>query len=187
MVSILDLWLPILLSAVFVFVLSSIIHMMLKYHANDFKAIPNEDKVMDALRPFNIPPGDYWFPRPANMADCKSPDYVKKITEGPVAMITVCENGPMKMGGSLAQWFIYSIIVSMFAAYIAGRAIPMGGSYLEVFRFAGATAFVGYALALMQNSIWYKRPWSVTLKSMFDGLLYGLVTAGTFGWLWPGI
>ena len=187
MVPILDLWLPILLSAVFVFVLSSVVHMMLKYHESDFKAVPNEERVMDALRPFNVPPGDYFFPRPANMAACKSPEYVKRITEGPVAMMTVCENGPQKMGGSLVLWFINSIIVSIFAAYIAGRAIPMGGSYLEVFRFAGCTAFVGYSLALLQNSIWYKRSWSSTLKSMFDGLLYALVTAGTFGWLWPRI
>lgn len=41
------------------------------------------------------------------------------------------------------------------------------------------------ALALLQNSIWYKRKWSSTLKSMADGLVYALVTAGTFGWLWP--
>jgi hypothetical protein len=89
------------------------------------------------------------------------------------------------MGGSLVQWFIYSIVVGIFAAYIAGRALVPGAHYLEVFRFAGCTAFVGYAVALPQNSIWYKRSWSVTLKSVFDGLVYALMTAGTFGWLWP--
>jgi hypothetical protein len=76
------------------------------------------------------------------------------------------------------------VIVSIFAAYIAGRALGPGAPYLEVFRFAGSTAFAGYALALAQNSIWYKRNWGATLKSMFDGLVYALLTAGTFGWLW---
>jgi len=71
------------------------------------------------------------------------------------------------------------------AAYIAGRALEPGAHYLSVFRFAGATAFFGYAFALMQQSIWYKRAWGTTFKSTFDGLIYALLTAGTFGWLWP--
>jgi hypothetical protein len=54
-----------------------------------------------------------------------------------------------------------------------------------VFRFAGTTAFLGYAFALAHDSIWFKRRWSTTVKFLFDGLLYGLLTAGTFGWLWP--
>ncbi len=66
-----------------------------------------------------------------------------------------------------------------------GRALGPGANYLHVFRFAGATAFLGYAGALSQMSIWYRRAWSLTIKSSFDGLIYGLLTAGTFGWLWP--
>ena len=58
------LWLPILLSSVIVFVVSSVIHMALPWHKSDYPPIPNEDKVMDALRPFAIPPGDYMVPRP---------------------------------------------------------------------------------------------------------------------------
>jgi hypothetical protein len=54
-----------------------------------------------------------------------------------------------------------------------------------VFRLVGTAAFMGYSLALLQHSIWYKRNWGTTLKSVFDGLLYGLLTAGVFGWLWP--
>jgi len=49
MVSIVSLWLPILLSAAAVFILSSIIHMVLKYHNNDFKALPSEEPVMDDI------------------------------------------------------------------------------------------------------------------------------------------
>ncbi|MBK5099374.1 MAG: hypothetical protein JJE01_16455, partial [Gemmatimonadetes bacterium] len=91
-----------------------------------------------------------------------------------------------KMGGSLAMWFGYAIIVGIFSAYVAGRALAPGAHYLSVFRFAGVVAFAGYGLALLQNSIWYKWKWSATLASVGDALIYALVTAGTFGWLWPG-
>lgn len=185
MVPVLSLWLPILVSAVLVFVASSIIHMVLGYHRNDFGKLPAEDEVMDALAGFDLPPGDYFVPRAETPKQMGEPEYVAKLEKGPVAFLTVMDGKP-SMGASLAQWLVYSIVVGIFAAYIAGRALGPGAPYLGVFRFAGCTAFVGYALALWQNSIWLKRSWSVTLKSTFDGLLYGLVTGGVFGWLWPG-
>jgi len=91
----------------------------------------------------------------------------------------------MRMGKSLVLWFLYSVVVSVFAAYVAGRALGPGAQYLQVFRFAGCTAFTAYSLALVQPSIWYGRNWGTTVKSMFDGLVYACLTAGTFGWLWP--
>ena len=45
MVSISALWLPILLSAVIVFVASSIIHMVLPVHRGDYRKLPEEDRV----------------------------------------------------------------------------------------------------------------------------------------------
>lgn len=186
MVPVLSLWLPILLSAVIVFVASSVIHMVLGYHNKDFAKVPAEDEVMDALRPFDIPPGEYVIPHAGSSDAFKSPEFQERMKRGPVAFLNVLESGPPKMGKSLAQWFVYCVVVGVFAAYVAGRALGPGADYLSVFRFAGTTAFVGYALALWQNSIWYRRAWSTTLKSTFDGLVYGLLTAGTFGWLWPG-
>lgn len=185
MVPTMSLLIPILVAAVLVFVVSSIIHMMLNYHKNDFRQVPSEDAVMDALRPFDIPPGDYVVPCPGSSKAMKSPEFQEKVNEGPVAFMTVLPNGQVSMGSSLVQWFIYCILVGLFAAYVTGQALGPGADYLSVFRFAGATAFGGYALALLQNSIWYKRAWSATLKSVFDGFVYALVTAGVFGWLWP--
>jgi len=49
----------------------------------------------------------------------------------------------------------------------------------------GSDYAMGKSLALIQNSIWYKRAWKTTAKYMLDGFIYGLVTAATFGWLWP--
>lgn len=185
MVSIFALWLPILLSAVTVFILSSIIHMVLRYHKNDFAKLPDEEQVMDDLRKHNIPPGEYYFPRAKDMKEMGSPEFIEKIKRGPVAFITVLENAPPKMNKQLVQWFIYCIIIGIFAAYVAGSALPAGVDYLAVFRLAGVTAFAGYGLALIQNSIWYKRGWASTIKSLFDSLIYALFTAGIFGWMWP--
>ncbi len=185
MVPIPELWLPILLSAVAVFILSSIIHMVLKYHNSDFKALPSEEAVLDDLRKHNIPPGEYHFPHAKDMKEMGSPEFIEKMKKGPVALMTVLENAPPKMGKQLFLWFLYSILVGIFAAYIAGRALEPGDHYLSVFRFAGVTAFLGYGLALIQNSIWYKKGWASTFKSLFDSLLYALFTAGIFGWLWP--
>lgn len=185
MVSVPSLWLPILASAVVVFLISFVLHMVLKYHSSDCKALPNEDAVMDALRKFNIPPGDYGMPRPANSAAMKDPAFIEKTNKGPVVLLTVMPNGPFKMGPSLVQWFVYCLVVGVFSAYIAGRALPAGSHYLSVFRFAGCTAFVGYSLALWQDSIWYKKQWSTTIKNTFDGLVYALFTGGVFGAMWP--
>lgn len=185
MVPVLSLWLPILLSAVLVFVASSIMHMVLKYHANEMGRFPKEDQMIAALRPLNIPPGDYFLPYAGSMKAQKSPEFLEKMNKGPVIIATVVPSGPPTMASSLALWFLYSVVVSIFAAYIAGRAVQPGAHYLAVFRFAGCTAFAGYSLALLQNPIWYKRNWGATLTLMFDGLVYGLLTAGTFGWLWP--
>lgn len=185
MVPVMSLWLPILLAAVIVFVASSIIHMVLTYHQSDMKALPKQDDVMAALRPFNIPPGDYAMPYAGSMKAMNTPEFQEKLKKGPVALVTVLPSGPFSMGSSLAQWFVYCVIVGIFAAYIAGRALGPGASYLEVFRFAGCTAFIGYGLSQLQNSIWYHRAWSTTIKSLIDSLVYGLLTAGTFGWLWP--
>jgi hypothetical protein len=185
MVPVMSLWIPILVSAVLVFLVSSLIHMVLPYHRKDFGKVPAEDGVMEALRKFDIPPGEYVVPYAGNPKMLKDLSFIEKMKKGPVAFMTVLESGPPAMGASLALWFLYSVVVGIFAAYIAGRALGPGAHYRAVFRFAGCTAFVGYALALCQNSIWYKRAWSTTLKSVFDGLVYALLTAGTFGWLWP--
>jgi len=185
MVSILSLWLPILLSAVFVFIVSSIVHMVLPHHRSDYSKVPDEEKVMGDLGKYNIPPGEYSMPRAESMKDMSSPDFIEKQKQGPVAMLTVLPNGPQNMGKGLILWFIFSIVVSIFAAYIAGRALGPGADYLAVFRFTGATAFIAYTMSSWSDSIWYGRKWSTTIKNTIDGLVYALLTAGTFGWLWP--
>ena len=179
------LWLPIVLSAVFVFVLSSLIHMMSPWHKSDYPKMAKEAEVLSALRPLAIPPGDYFIPRPANREELSSPEFKEKVKQGPVMVMTVMPSGEMSMGRNLALWFVYLLIISCFAGYVSSRALPVGSAYRAVFRFAGATAFLGYAAALWQMSIWYRREWLTTFKATVDGLIYACLTAGVFGWLWP--
>ena len=115
----------------------------------------------------------------------RSPQFMEKFKRGPVMMFTVMPGGSMAMGRNMVQWFVYCVVISFFAAYVAGRALGVGAEYLRVFRFVGVTAFLAYAAALWPMSIWYRRSWLTTFKGTVDGLVYALLTAGTFGWLWP--
>lgn len=185
MTALTSLWLPILLSSVIVFIVSSIIHMFSPWHKTDYPKLANEDQVRDALRPLAIPPGDYLIPRPSSGQEMRSPEFAEKMKQGPVMILTVRPNGPASMGQPLILWFVYTAVVGAFAALVTARALAPGEPYIRVFKFVGTTAFIGYSLALWQMSIWYHRKWSTTIKATVDGLIYASLTAGTFGWLWP--
>jgi hypothetical protein len=185
MVSLGSLWLPVLLSAVLVFITSALVHMVLKYHNKDYTRMPNEDGVRAAIRSGSPAPAQYVIPYCAEMKQMETPEMKQKYTEGPVAVVNLMRSGVPSMGRPLTQWFLFSLIISFFIAYIASHALPAGARYLEVFRIVGAIGFLAYAAGQVQQSIWMGKPWRITWKDIFDGLLYGLVTAGTFGWLWP--
>lgn len=185
MTPLLSLWLPLLVSAALVFVVSSIIHMVLPWHKREYPPLPDEPSFRAAVGPLGIPPGEYIVPRTSSMAEMKSPEFIAKLEQGPVMILTVLPNRVVAMGKSLTLWFAYAAVVSLFAAYVAGRALPAGAHYLAVFRFVGVTAFIGYALALWQMVIWYNRSLYTTVTATLDGLIYALCTAGVFGWLWP--
>jgi hypothetical protein len=178
-------WLPILLSSVIVFVASSVIHMAPLWHKGDFPKMPMEPQVLDALRPLAIPPGDYFIPRASGMQEMRTPAFKDKMAKGPVAVFTVMPNGPISMNRNLIQWFVFLLVVGVFVAYINGRSLPMNTPYLRVFKSVAVTTFVAYSLALVELSIWYRRSWVMTAKSALDGVIYALLTAGVFGWLWP--
>ena len=185
MVPLTSLWLPILLSAVLAFLASFVLHMLLPLHRKDMRKVPREEELLDAMRRLDIPPGDYAAPHARGPEAMKDPAFVDKMKKGPLVLMTIAPGQVPSMSRELALWFVYCLVISVFAGYLAGRAVGPGTAYLEVFRFAGTTAFAGYSLALAQHSIWYRRNWGTTLRSMFDGLVYALLTAGAFGWLWP--
>ena len=185
MVSLTSLWLPIVLSAVVVFLLSFLVHMVLPFHRTDFRKLPAEAEVMDALRKFNIPPGDYMAPKPGSPADMRSKEFQDKFSRGPVFAATFMPSGPMSMGPQLIQWFGFCVVVSLFAGYMASRALGPGAEYLKVSQIASTTAFLGYAMSHWADTIWYKKSVTTQIKATVDGIIYGLFTGGVFGWLWP--
>src|SRR5688572_12352914 len=164
MVSLGSLWLPILLSTVLVFIVSAIIHMVLKYHNKDYSRLPNEDAVRAAIRSGNPAPAQYVVPYCSEMKEMEKPEMKQKYVEGPVAVINLLRPGVPRMGKYLIQWFIFSLVVSFFVAYVAGSAIPPGTRYLHVFRIVGATAFLGYAAGQVPAAIWMGKPWKVAWK-----------------------
>jgi len=185
MVPLSALWLPILLSAVLVFVWSSVVHMLLGYHRSDYGRLPDEDAALEALRGAGVPPGNYAFPHVAAPSEMASPAVVEKYKKGPVGLLNVMPSGTPNMGYHLSLWFAYSVVVGVFAAYLAGRALGPGAPYLSVFRFAGTVAFLAYASTHATDPIWKGERWGTAVKHVLDGLVYALLTGGAFGWLWP--
>jgi len=184
MVSLSALWLPIVLSAVIVFVASSVMHMVLPYHKNDYQKLPDEDKVLPVLRAAGLKRGLYIFPFTTHK-DMKSPEVIEKYKQGPVGMMTVFPSGPPVMPKFLGLWLGYCLIIGFFVAYLAAHTVVPGAHYLRVFRVVGTAAFLGYGLGHISDGIWKGQTWSSTIKEVIDGLVYALLTAGTFGWLWP--
>lgn len=178
------LWLPILLSAVIVFVASSIMHMVLPYHRSDYKKLPDEDKILAALRPAGLGRGLYMFPHCSHQ-DLKKPETQEKFKQGPVGTMTIFPSGAPNMAKYLVLWFVYCLVIGVFTAYLTGRLLPSGTVYLAVFRVAGTVSFMAYGVGQLNDSIWKGQPWSNTIKHFIDGLIFASLTAGTFGWLWP--
>jgi hypothetical protein len=180
-----QLWMPIVVAAVLVFVVSSVIHMALPIHKSDKRPLPaNEARVLELLR--GTPAGQYMFPGCTSMKDMGTPEMMEKYKQGPVGMVTVMPSGVPQIGKFLLQWFLYSLLVGALTGYVAWHALgPTTTDYLRVFQLTGTVAWMAYGVGEITGSIWKGVPWYVTFKFVFDGLVYGLVTAGAFGWLWP--
>ena len=140
MVSLIGLWLPILVSAVLVFITSSVIWMLLPYHRTDWKKLPNEEAAMNALRDQGIAPGMYVFPH-AMGDDLKSDDVRARFSRGPVGFLLVRPTeGTLSMVRPLIQGFLFYVVVSFFVAYLAAATLPMGTNYLKVFYYVSNPA-----------------------------------------------
>ncbi|HMS16398.1 MAG TPA: hypothetical protein PKA37_06115 [Planctomycetota bacterium] len=177
------LWLPILLSAVAVFVASSVIHMATPMHKSDQSKLPDEERIGAALS--KVPAGDYMFPRPSSMKECGSPEWIEKYKKGPVGFLTILPSGDPGMGKALLQWFLMSLAISFFVAYITWLGRAPGASVSSVFQMAGAAGVLGYGFGSTSNSIWRGIAWSTTVRFTVDGILYGLATGAAFAYLWP--
>jgi hypothetical protein len=185
MVGWMELLLPAALSAVLVFIASSLIHIVLKLHNVDYHKLSNEDEVRAAINRGSPQPAMYTIPHCAGGKQAAMPDMQRKFEEGPVAVLSVRPKGGMKLGPFLGAWFAYTFVVSLLAGYVAHAALGPGAPYLAVFQLVGAAAWLAHSWSMPTESIWMGKPWGVTLRHMVDGLIYAALTAGTFAWLWP--
>ena len=184
MVTLASLWLPIVVSAVAVFVASAILWMVLPYHRKDWRGVTNEPALNDAIRAQNLGGGMYMFPHCGSPAEMKEPANVERFKRGPWGTLILHGRMP-SMGRALTQWFIHLLIVSLLVGYLATLTLGAGADYRAVFRIVSTSAFLAYSMGMVAGSIWEGKPWSFTAKHMFDGLIYALLTAGIFGWRWP--
>jgi hypothetical protein len=184
-ISLMQLWAPIVLSAVLVFFASSLIHMVLKWHNSDYSKLPNEDEVRAAIRNGSPSPGQYIVPYCTHGKDMQSPEMIQKFKDGPNGIFMIRPNGAPHMGGTLGAWFTFALAVAFMVAYVASRTLAPGTDYLQVFRFVGTITFLTYAGGSVIDGIWMGRPWGAVFKDLLDALIYGLLSGGAFGWLWP--
>jgi len=177
--------LPAVLAAVFVFIASSVIHMVLQWHKSEYGKLQNEDEVAAALRKGGASAGQYIFPHCPDHKQAGSEEMQRKFREGPVGFMILRQPGAMKLGPFLGKWFVYTIVVGLMAGYVARSTLKPGEHYLAVFRVVGAVSWMAYAWQSPAESIWKGKPWIGTVRDLIDGLIYAALTAGCFAWLWP--
>lgn len=186
MIPVIQLLIPIMVAAAAVWIATALVWTVLPHHKSDFKEFPNEDAVRDAMKPQKIAPGMYNLPHLASRDEMQDPEVKKKFEEGPSGFFTIVPPGVPPMGKPMVTAFIFNLVVSVCVAYVAGRTIPSGASFLSVFRITATVGWLAYAAAVVPESVWFGRPWKYTGKLILDGFAYGLLTGCIFGWLWPG-
>ncbi|HEX6316165.1 MAG TPA: hypothetical protein VFZ73_14945 [Gemmatimonadaceae bacterium] len=180
-----QLWLPILLSGVASFIISALAWIFSPHHKKDWRGLPDPDSVQAALGAQSLPVGQYALPWGRNAKAFEDPAMKERLDRGPRAFITIVPNGMPATGPMMAKAVVYNVIVSLLAAYVGWHALGPDAQYLEVFRIVGTTSIMAYTLASVPDSIWFGRPWRTFGMQVVDGIAFGLVTAGIFGWLWP--
>jgi len=184
-INLLQLWLPIVLGTGLAWIASGLIHMLIKYHNSDYQQLSNEAEVMSAVQNGSPNLGIHTFPYCSDMSDMGNPEVQQKFSRGPVGMLTVFPNGMPKIGKLMAQQISFFLAGCILIAYSATLALGPGEDYMVVFRFISTVGFLTFGWAVIPFSIWFGHQWSTTAKYLLDALIYGLVVAGSFAWLWP--
>lgn len=184
-ISLLQLWMPILLGTVLAWIASAVIHVAIKFHNSDYQQLDNEDEVMSAVRNASPQLGVHTFPFCIDMNEMKKESVQEKFAKGPVGMLTIFPDGMPPMGKLMAQQISFFLLGCLLIAYCATLALEPGAEYMTVFRFVAVVGFLTFGWGVIPFSIWFGHLWSMTAKYLVDALVYGVVVAGSFAWLWP--
>ena len=185
MISLAQLWIPILVSSVLVFIASSLIHMVFKWHNSDFLKLSNEDEVRAAVNKTKPAPGQYALPHCGDMKDMQKPELQQKFKDGPVGLLLLTTPAVPNMGPILGKWFALNLVIAVLVAYLACKSLHTSASFLQVCRLTSVATFLAYAAGSVSDGIWFYRPWKGVAKDLLDASIYATVTALTFAWLWP--
>ena len=196
----LSLWLPILLSAAAVWIVSTIFGMPFLHHKNDWIGLPpappaphggSEDAFMDFIRTSGIKPGNYLFPDFRTREAMESEKVGKALKEGPVGHLSVWQP-PLSMGGKLAATFIVYLVVSTLIAYLASVTLPPPlktaggeGGFAKVFQVVGTAGILAYSFSFIPSAIWFGAYKRAIVMSIIDGIVFGAITGAIFAWRWP--
>ena len=175
-----DLWLSIVVSAALVWIASFLMHMVLPHHKGEWKGLPSEEGVLAALK--GVAPGQYMFPW-CDMKQMNDPAMQEKLNSSPNGTLTIW-SGRVNMGRNLLLTLLTYLFIGALTAYVTWHALQgEEPDYMTVFRMAGSAALLGHGMGWITHMIWYqvKGFWT----HMFDSVVFALVTAGVFGWLWP--
>ena len=186
-VTLLQLWLPIILGGLFSWIASAIIHTVIKYHNADYKKLSNEDQVAAAFRQSQPKPGLYHMPHCIDMKEMQNESMQEKLKSGPIAMISVFENGLPKMGKLLIQQILFFIVACIMIAYIATLTLNSSSDFMSIFRILMIVGFLTFGYGIIPHSIWLGQPWANCIRYLFDALIYAVIIAATFAWLWPQV
>jgi hypothetical protein len=183
-VELMDLWLPIVLSGVICFIASAVMWMALPHHKADIKPLPDEARAMDALTPLGLPPGLYMYPNCQGEEKMNSEAYKARWAAGPWGTINILAGQP-QFARNLGATFLEMLVVALIAGYLASIAVPAGAEYMAVFRFVGTAGVLGFVMGGFATDAFLGKPGRFQLTSALDGIVYALLMAGTFAWLWP--
>lgn len=179
----LPLWLPILLSAAAVWVVSTIVGMALPHHKQDWINLPDEDGFMDYLRRSGIKPGNYLFPDFRTSEALKSEKVEKALQDGPVGHLSVWQP-PVTMGDKMIATFFVHLVVSLLIAYLTRVALPGPAPFAKVFQIAATAGILAYCFSFIPNAIWWGSYKRTIVASVIDGIVYGCITGAIFAWFW---
>jgi len=185
-ISVLDLWLPIVLSTVAVFFASFIVWMVLPHHAADVKKLPDEQRFLDQLKAMEIPPGTYMWPNCGDKAEMKSEEFKRRFNEGPWGSMTVVGGEP-NFGLNLGLTMLFYLVVSVLVGYITSEARTPYDGFWEVFQVATTAAILAYCAGGIPNAIFFSKPKRFIITDFTDNLAYAVLTGAIFGWLWPSM
>jgi hypothetical protein len=182
-ISVWELWLPVVVSGVALFIASWAAWMLLPHHKKEWGRLPEEDAIMNALKSANIPAGQFMFPCPVTPNDWKTADFKAKMQAGPNGNLVVW-SGPCSMGKNMACTVLFFLVANFVIAYLAAQALAPGSDLMKVFQFVGTAGILTYGTANILNGIWFGRK---MVADIVDGIVYGLITGAIFAAMWPAV